>query len=74
MKGKAYTDMGYILSNEPHWFSMQKTWATGVISKYTMEKFRVWLKNKHGNIAHLNKLWNTSFLLLMRWSFKFRLP
>lgn len=44
MKGKAYTDMGYILSNEPHWFSMQKTWATGVISKYTMEKFRVWLK------------------------------
>ena len=61
MKGKAYTDMGYILSNEPHWFSMQKTWATGVISKYTMEKFRVWLKNKHGNIAHLNKLWNTSF-------------
>ena len=43
MKGKAYTDMGYILSNEPHWFSMQKTWATGVISKYTMEKFRVWL-------------------------------
>lgn len=61
MKGKSYTDLGYILSNEPHWFSMQKTWATGEISKYTLEKFRIWLKNKHGNIKELNKLWNTNF-------------
>lgn len=61
MKDKAYTDLGYILSNEPHWFSMQKTWATGKVSKYTMEKFRLWLKNKHGKIAHLNALWNTNF-------------
>lgn len=61
MKGKSYTDLGYILSNEPHWFSMKKTWATGEISKYTLEKFRIWLKNKHGNIKELNKLWNTNF-------------
>lgn len=61
MKGKSYTDLGYILSNEPHWFSMKKTWATGEILKYTLEKFRIWLKNKHGNIKELNKLWNTNF-------------
>ncbi|MFR9503979.1 MAG: alpha-amylase family protein [Rikenellaceae bacterium] len=53
--------MGYILSNEPHWHSIENTWATGDISNYTKDKFRVWLQERHSDIKTLNELWGTSF-------------
>ncbi|WP_111708887.1 beta-galactosidase [Lutibacter citreus] len=65
MAGKNYSQLGYMLCNEPHFYT-QKTgeklaWASGPVSKYTIEKFRVWLKNKHSSIGELNNLWETSF-------------
>ncbi|MFI3322102.1 MAG: beta-galactosidase [Rikenellaceae bacterium] len=61
IKDRRSADQGYMLSNEPHWFTEKDVWATGVFSKHTMAKFRVWLENKHKNISRLNKLWNTNF-------------
>ncbi len=61
VKGRLTTDQGYILANEPHWFTMKDVWATGIVSSYTLEKFRVWLEAKHGDVATLNSLWGTSF-------------
>ena len=65
MAGKKYSQLGYMLCNEPHFYT-QKTgeklaWASGPVSKYTIEKFRVWLKNKHNSIEELNTLWETNF-------------
>ncbi len=54
--------MGYILSNEPHWYTSKNSWATGGVSDYTIEKFKVWLKSKHTTIENLNQLWNTNFV------------
>ena len=59
--GKKYSELGYMLCNEPHWNTVAKTWATGVVSNYTMEKFKKWLQEKHSTIAGLNKIWGTSF-------------
>lgn len=61
MKGKPYTDMGYILSNEPHWFSVDNSWATGNVSNYTYSKFIDWLKDRHHTIGRLNEVWGSSF-------------
>ncbi|RMG82418.1 MAG: T9SS C-terminal target domain-containing protein [Bacteroidetes bacterium] len=61
MAGKQYTKLGYMLCNEPHWFTKQGVWATGGVSDYTIEKFRVWLKEKHQTIETLNALWQTDF-------------
>lgn len=61
IKEKRIADMGYILANEPHWHSIEKSWATGGISSYTMEKFKKWLQAKHTQISTLNQLWGTSF-------------
>ncbi len=66
-KGKKTVGLGYILANEPHWFSEQGSWAykqgeMNSLSSYTLNKFKKWLdiKYKH-NIEELNKNWNTSF-------------
>ncbi|MFR9502887.1 MAG: beta-galactosidase [Rikenellaceae bacterium] len=61
VKDRLTTDQGYILSNEPHWFTMKDVWATGIVSHYTIDKFKTWLEAKHGNIERLNELWGTSF-------------
>lgn len=61
MAGKPYTDMGYILSNEPHWFSVDNSWAKGDISDYTYTKFKKWLEVKHKDIATLNRVWGSNF-------------
>ena len=54
--------MGYILSNEPHWYTASGGWAAGVVSDYTKAKFKEWLKVKYNNdIAKLNTLWGSSF-------------
>ena len=61
MAGKKYTEMGYMLTNEPHWNSIANTWEADPVSEYTKDKFRTWLSNKHANISILNTLWGTAF-------------
>ena len=61
MKGKKYTELGYLLTNEPHWNTIADTWATGTVSKYTKEKFYNWLLKKHQCISNLNAVWGTNF-------------
>ncbi len=61
IKERRSADLGYILSNEPHWYTKANSWATGGVSQYTIEKFRKWLGEQHECIADLNTLWGTSF-------------
>lgn len=47
MAGKKFSELGYMLCNEPHFFT-QKTgkkvaWASGGVSEFTINKFKVWL-------------------------------
>ncbi len=63
--GRKFSELGYMLCNEPHFFT-QKTgdklaWASGPVTEYTKDKFRSWLKEKHQNITSLNTLWDTNF-------------
>ncbi|NIJ44832.1 beta-galactosidase [Wenyingzhuangia heitensis] len=65
MAGKKFSELGYMLCNEPHFFT-QKTgkkvaWASGGVSQFTIDKFKVWLEQKHTNIKALNTLWGTNF-------------
>lgn len=66
-RGKKVTQLGYILSNEPHWFSEKGHWSQNYkemndISSYTLAKFRDWLERKYdGDIAALNANWKTDF-------------
>ena len=66
-KGKKVTQLGYILSNEPHWYSEEGMWNQKYlemtsISSYTLDKFRRWLDQKYdGNIAALNSNWRSAF-------------
>ena len=66
-RGKKVTQLGYILSNEPHWYSEAGHWSQrfkemNSISSHTQDNFKFWLKNKYdGDIAELNKNWETSF-------------
>lgn len=59
--GKKYSQLGYMLCNEPHWNTVANTWATGLVSNFTIDKFKKWLEEKHGTIADLNKRWGTNF-------------
>lgn len=66
MAGRPYTQLGYMLCNEPHFFTTEKAdgtldWASGPVSDYTVKKFKAWLKKKHTRIADLNKIWGTSY-------------
>ncbi len=61
MVGKKYSELGYMLCNEPHFYTTKDVWATGPVSEYTIEKFRVWLRSVHGSIEDLNALWGVSF-------------
>lgn len=61
MAGKQYTGLGYMLCNEPHWNTIEKTWASAPISEKAYGEFRKWLKEKHGSIDRLNKLWGKSY-------------
>ncbi|WP_075344081.1 alpha-amylase family protein [Tenacibaculum agarivorans] len=66
-KGKKVTDLGYILSNEPHWFSEKGHWTQkylemNSISSYTLNKFRTWLTKKYNSdIKALNANWKSGF-------------
>ncbi len=59
--GKKVTQAGYLLANEPHWFSATGEWDTGPVSDFTMAKFRRWLAERHGSVDALNALWGTEF-------------
>ncbi|WP_303319067.1 beta-galactosidase [Flavivirga abyssicola] len=65
MKGKKYTDLGYMLCNEPHFITTKDgtndVWASGPVSEHSITKFKSWLQTKHASIANLNTLWGTSF-------------
>lgn len=66
-KGKKVTQLGFVLANEPHWYSQKGHWTAPFqemqeISSYTRDKFRIWLDNKYGgDIAELNANWGTDF-------------
>jgi beta-galactosidase len=66
-KDKNTIEMGFILSNEPHWFSEKGHWTQQfhemtAISSYTQAKFRIYLSTQYqGNIKALNKNWKTQF-------------
>ncbi len=61
MAGKRYTKAGYLLANEPHWFTAANSWDTGPVSNRTRAKFRSWLSTQYLTIDELNLLWGTSF-------------
>jgi beta-galactosidase len=61
MTGKKYRELGYMLCNEPHFFTKQGVWATGPVSAFTIGKFQQWLRKRHGTIDRLNHLWQTGF-------------
>ena len=61
LAGRKVSQGGYLLANEPHWFSAKGEWATGPVSKYTRAKLRAWLKDRHKQIGTLNALWGTKF-------------
>ena len=65
MAGKKFSELGYMLCNEPHFITTANgtntVWASGPVSEYSKDKFRTWLQSKHGDIAVLNTLWGTSF-------------
>lgn len=66
-KGKKVTQLGYILSNEPHWYFAKEHWTQrygemNAVSSYTDANFKSWLDNNYkGNIGELNDNWETSF-------------
>lgn len=66
-QGKKVTQLGYILSNEPHWYSEIGNWRykyqeMNAISSYTLKKFRDWLSVKYNNqIGILNNNWKSSY-------------
>ncbi|TBR43124.1 glycoside hydrolase family 42 [Marinomonas agarivorans] len=66
-KDKKVSQLGYILSNEPHWYSEKGHWSHNFqemnnISSYTLNGFRTWLRNKYdNNISELNSNWNSNF-------------
>ncbi|MGJ8639560.1 MAG: glycoside hydrolase family 42 [Opitutaceae bacterium] len=66
-QGKKVTQLGYILSNEPHWYGAKEHWTQrfkemNSISSYTDANFKSWLRNNYGEeIAQLNRNWKTSF-------------
>ncbi len=66
-QGKKVTQLGYILANEPHWYSEAGHWSQNfqemnAISSYTRSHFRRWLEKKYnGDLNQLNQNWGTDF-------------
>ncbi|WP_303317254.1 sialate O-acetylesterase [Flavivirga abyssicola] len=67
MAGKRYTKLGYMLCNEPHFYTYKfpnkekLPWASGGVSQFTIQKFKSWLENKHKDINALNDVWKTNY-------------
>ena len=66
-RGKKVTQLGYILSNEPHWYAAKEHWTQNYkemnsISTYTDANFKAWLRNQYsGDISRLNGNWKKTF-------------
>lgn len=66
-KDKKVIELGFVLANEPHWYSEAGHWTGNYeemqgISSYTLAEFQKWLNEKYkGNVAQLNANWNTKF-------------
>ncbi|WP_078086101.1 glycoside hydrolase family 42 [Microbulbifer mangrovi] len=66
-RGKKVTQLGYILANEPHWYSEKGHWSQNfqemnAISSYTLDAFRNWLDGKYqGDVKRLNTNWDSDF-------------
>jgi beta-galactosidase len=61
MKGKNYSKLGVMLTNEPHWFTAEGSFDVVPISQYTKAKFVTWLTIKHATIGTLNSVWVSSY-------------
>ncbi|MEL0636163.1 beta-galactosidase [Marinomonas sp. TI.3.20] len=61
VREKRMSALGYMMFNEPSFFTMKDTWNTGPVSSYTMAKFRKWLAVHHRDVAVLNRLWGSGF-------------
>ncbi|MDP2537131.1 alpha-amylase family protein [Alteromonas stellipolaris] len=66
-KDKKVIELGFVLANEPHWYSETGHWTGNYeemqdISSYTLAEFQSWLNKKYSNnISQLNENWDTSF-------------
>lgn len=64
MSGMKYTEMGYMLCNEPHFYTTETNgkpnWGSSHVTDHTLEKFRTWLKERHDSISRVNQLWGTT--------------
>ncbi|WP_202261908.1 MULTISPECIES: glycoside hydrolase family 42 [unclassified Alteromonas] len=66
-KDKKVIELGFVLANEPHWYSEAGHWTGNYkemqgISSYTLAEFQKWLNKKYkGNVAQLNDNWGTEF-------------
>lgn len=61
IKDSKSTQLGYILHNEPHWFSGNYYDNVNGISQYTSKKFQEWLKNTYTTIDALNRNWGSCY-------------
>ncbi|MBT3374020.1 MAG: hypothetical protein HN406_00395, partial [Lentisphaerae bacterium] len=59
--GRKVSQAGYLLTNEPHWYTSTGGWARDPVSEKTKAKFRVWLEQRHKTINVLNTLWESTF-------------
>lgn len=65
--GRKVTRLGFVLSNEPHYFAEKNHWTKSFgemqdISTYTFDHLRRWLERKYGgDIVALNANWNSNF-------------
>lgn len=62
LKGKKFSELGYMLFNEPSYFTEVGTWNTGIVSQYTLDNYETWLSEKHGDISTLNNLWGSTYV------------
>lgn len=61
LKGKACTQLGYMLCNEPRWVVENGAYSATTLSDNAMTDFKNWLVKRHGSIAQLNKRWGTNY-------------
>ena len=66
-KEKKVIELGFVLANEPHWYSEAGHWTGNYeemqgISSYTLAEFQKWLDKKYqGDLTLLNANWGTRF-------------
>jgi beta-galactosidase len=61
LQGKRSSELGYMLFNEPSFFTQEGLWNSGGVSEKTIVKFKTWLSEQHNSITALNTLWGSAF-------------